>query len=66
VLDAEFAAGQGADDGAIGGTVVGEAPLDLDALAGEEGECTVEEGDVHVLPASRWRRLPAAAVQVGL
>ncbi len=45
VADAEAAAGDCVRDRDVGGAIVGDHPLDLDAVAGEEGECTAQEGD---------------------
>jgi hypothetical protein len=45
VAEAELAAGEGVDGGAVGGAVVGEDALDADAVAGKERECALEETD---------------------
>jgi hypothetical protein len=45
VADAECLAGEGVDGGAVAGAVVGEDPLDLDAVALVVGERAAEEGD---------------------
>ena len=43
VFDAERSAGEGVDGGAVAAAVVGEHPLDLDAVALVEGDGAVEE-----------------------
>src|SRR5688572_13712671 len=45
VADAERAAGERVDGGAVGGAVVGEHALDADAVAGVVGDGSVEEAD---------------------
>ena len=45
MADPEAAAGEGVDGGDVGAAVVGEDAFDLDAVAGEEGECALEEAD---------------------
>ena len=45
MVDAECAAGERVDGGAVGGAVVGEEPLDADAVAAVEGDGAAEEAD---------------------
>jgi hypothetical protein len=45
VADAEGFAGDGVDGGAVAGAVVGDQPLDADAVAAVKGDRAVEEAD---------------------
>src|ERR687897_208601 len=45
VADAERPAGERMDGCAVGGAVVGEQTLDLDAVASKESDCSPQEAD---------------------
>src|SRR5690606_3270949 len=69
VGDAELGATLAPEDGAVAVAVVGEDPLDRDALLGEPGDGTIEEGDAvgGVLGAGELAvREPAVGVDRGV